>query len=230
MKIEIEGQQYDIPLSLNHITLQQRIDWDKKYGKDLRDRLKKIKEIKDGFLKELEFAEYQVDLACKTLAFFANIPIPTIKNTDIYHVLTIYRQLMHKFTDDEDFAEKEYEAVADIYWENNYWYIGPPQIDNKSKHTFGEFLNAKQITKNLYEVANQKYEALLNLCCIYLRKKDEEFTELLMDEKGERMELFRKLPMPYALQVGFFFQHSTTSYTKVFLSSMAGAETPQPSN
>lgn len=198
------------------VTLGQRVAFDKLYGKDLREKLKKIIEIKEEILQELDFASYQCDMACKTLSFFSGCPLDTVMNTDINDVQIIYYELLKTFTEEVDFAEKQEQLMSEIHWKDQEWVIAPPELGYESPMTFGEFLDAKQIVKNTWEFSQEKWECLLQLCCVYLRNKDEPYNATLIRENGQRYNLFKDLPFSYAMQVGFFLSSSLSSYISIF--------------
>src|SRR6478735_9451956 len=105
MKVKINGQVYNLPASLAAVTLQQRIDFDKKYGKELRKELARIIEIKDKVIQDTEFTVYHCRLACESLSFFAGIPLDVVGNTDIEEVLTLYHQVMKGYAEDYNWQE-----------------------------------------------------------------------------------------------------------------------------
>lgn len=230
MIITIEGTDYELPASLAAVNLGRRIEFDNQYGKDLREKLKKILEMKDGLAKDMEFTDYHCQLACKSLAFFAGMPLNVVENTSIEDVLVVYHQTMKGYAEDVDFANKEFEPLQEFYWNDEAWVIAAPELKHDSKMTFGEFLDAKQWVKNLYELGNDKYEALLMLCCIYFRKKDERYTKDLANENGDRYKLMKTLPMEYALHVGFFLSVSMSSFINLFRSLDLMAGNPEALN
>lgn len=214
MKVKINGQVYELPASLAAVTLQQRIDFDKQYGKGLREQLKKIIEIKDERLKEMEFTDYHCQLACKSLSFFAGIPLDIVYNTAIEDVLAIYHSTMNGYAEDYDFANKEFDLKNEFAWKDEMWVVAPPELTHNSKMTFGEFINAKQTVQNMVELGDEKWGSLLPLCCIYFRKKDEAFSEEFLNETGDRYKLMQTLPLEYALHVAFFLKGSQDFWLK----------------
>jgi hypothetical protein len=219
MRITINGRDYNLPASLSAVTLGQRIEFDKAHGKGLREQLKKIEEMKEGIVKEMEFTDYHFQLACKSLSFFAGIPLDVVYNTAIEDVFIMYHNTMKGYAEDVDFAAKEFDLKNEFQWNNETWVVAAPELKHDSKMTFGEFLDAKQWVKNLYELSQEKYEALLMLCCIYFRKKDEPYTKGLSIEEGDRYRLMKTLPLEFALHVGFFLNASMASYIQICLSS-----------
>lgn len=218
MTITIEGVNYKLPASLLEITLRQRIDYDKKYGKGLREKLKQIIEIKNEQEKELCFIEYKADVACKTISFFGDIPLETVQNTHINDVLIVYSEVMNSLSDETDFTS-EHELKREIFWNKDDWEITAPELAQESKMSFAEFIDAKQMVQNQIDLGDEKWGALLPLCCIYLRKKGEPYDKKLISEGGERMKLFETLPLAYALETGFFFANLTSTYINIFQSS-----------
>jgi hypothetical protein len=204
MKLTIEGKEYDLPASLAYVTLQQRIDYEQQHGKALREQLKKTIDMKAGPLQEMEFTDYHYQLACRSLSFFAGIPLDIVHNTAIDEVLAVYHGTMKSYADDQNFQDKEFELNNEFSWNGDTWTIAPPELKPDSKMTFGEFITSKQIVQNMVDLGDEKWGALLPLCCIFFRKKEEAFNEEFSTEGSERYELMKSLPLQYALHVAFF--------------------------
>jgi hypothetical protein len=212
MKLTIEGKEYDLPASLAAVTLSQRIEFDKQYGKALRDELKKILETKNELVQEIQFTEYNCKLACQTLSFFAGIPLETVYNTDIEDVFAIYQSVMKGYAEDADFNNKEFVLQNEFAWQDAIWTIAAPELKSDSKMTFGEFITSKQVVQNMMDLGDEKWGALLPLACIFFRKKDEAFSESFISEGSERYELMKSLPLEFALHVAFFLNASQYSW------------------
>lgn len=224
MKITIEGIQYRIPASLMDITLAERVEFDNQHGKELKKKLSAITEMKDTVEREMEFTDYHLQLACKTLSFFGKIPLEIVENTQIEEVLAIYHHTMRGYSDDVDFLNKEFELVHEFYWKDETWVIAAPILKHDSIMTFAEFLDAKQSVKNLYELGDEKWGALVNLACVYFRKKGEDYQTAFISEDGERYKLMQTLPLMYALHVGFFLKGLMALYRQTYHSSSQIAE------
>lgn len=216
MQITINGQSYNIPVSLMDVTLADRIRYEQQYGKPLKERLKAILDIQDEFEKDLQIMEYQFELANKTLSFFGKIPLDIIEQTAIEEVLIVYYQYLKAISEEVDYSEETYVMESSFTWQDATWELQPPELSDQSKMTFAEFLDAKQLVKNLWELSQDNWEALLMLCCVYLRKEGEEYSDNLINENGERYRLMQSLPLQYALQVGFFFTASMSLYMKTY--------------
>lgn len=223
--ITINGTEYQVPATLHEITLWQRIEFDKKYGKGLKEQLEAITKMPAGPVKELEFTYYHCELAIKTISFFGDVPIDILENTQVDDVLLVYHQTMEGFAQDVDFASKEFELIREFAWADETWVIAPPELDYKNQMTFGEFLDAKQWVKQLYEIGQDKWESLLMLACVYFRKIGEPYGDDMQYEDSERHTLLKKLPLDYALHVGFFLSGSMSSYLKIS-HSLQAVETP----
>lgn len=200
MIITIEGIEYKIPATLSEITLNERIEFDRVYGKDLREQRKTLIENEEGE------TEYLIDAACKALSFYGKIDLEIVQQTAIEDVLVIQREVLHEFTADFDFNDPEM-VVSEIEWKGETWMIAPPELTNMSEMKFGEFLDSKQSVQNCQDQGEEIWGALLPLCCIYLRKKGEKYTESLLT--GEREKLMKTLPLDHAMRVFFFSKFLT---------------------
>jgi len=220
ISITIEGKAYQLPASIMDITLQDRIDFDQKYGMKLRGQLKKIIEMRDGVDREMEFTSYHFELATKTLSFFGKVPLDVVENTNITDVLSMYHTSVRMITDEIDFSDKEFKLQLEFKWEGDTWWIAPPVLKQDSAMSFGEFIQAKQVVKNMYKLGDQKYASLLPLACVYFRKKGEEFSDELLVEDGPRQQLLKSLPLQYALHVGFFLNSCLHSWLLTYRSSI----------
>lgn len=226
MKVKINDQEYNLPASLAAVTLSQRIEFDKQYGKGLREQLKKILEQKNELVKEMEFTEYHCKLACQSISFFAGIPLETVYNTAIDDVLAIYHATMKGYAEDVDFANKEFELKHEFAWKDAIWTIAAPELKTDSKMTFGEFITSKQVVQNMMDLGDEKWGALLPLCCIFFRKKDEAFKEEFTNEGSERYELMKSLPLEFAIHVAFFLNASQSFWLST--SQYSGKAEDQP--
>jgi len=212
MQISIEGVNYTIPVTLSEITIHDRILYDKSYGADLRKEVERIASMPDGFDKEMEALIYHGDLACKTLSHFGKIPMDIIQNTKMEDVFIIYHNAMSFLSQEVNFLSDDWQLKNEFDWDGGAWSIQPPELKHTSKIDFGEFLDSKQIVKNLFELGDERWEALLQLCCVFFRRKDEKYTKELAYENGERYNRLKNLPLEYALNVGFFLKGSMTFY------------------
>jgi hypothetical protein len=226
MKLKIEGKQYNLPASLAAVTLSQRIEFDRLYGKALREQLKKIFELKDELQKEMAFTDYHLDVACQSLSFFAGIPLDVMKNTAIEDMLAIYHATMKGYAEDMDFTNKEFELKNEFAWNDLIWTIAAPELKSDSKMTFGEFITSKQVVQNMMDLGDEKWGALLPLCCIFFRKKGEAFNEEFISEANERYELMKSLPLEFAIHVAFFLSASQLSWRNT--SQFSGKAEGQP--
>lgn len=199
MTITIEAVEYKLPASLSEITLSDRIEYDRLYGKDLREKKNKLIEKPD----ETQQLEFEVEQACKALAFYGKIDPQTVSQTAIDDVLAIYREVLYEMAEDFDFNDPD-QVVSEIEWKGETWVIAPPELNNMSEMKFGEFLDSKQSVQNMQDQGEQRWGALLPLCCIFLRKKGEKYTEGLLT--GQRETLMKTLPMNHALRVLFFLK------------------------
>jgi hypothetical protein len=198
---QFEGKGYSYPDSLSKITLGQRIAWQEFYGQRLEERAIALAEMPEGFDKEIAGADLYVDGAIQSFSFFTGIPLADCSRIDLPQLLNVYgaaRAVM---------AEQEEQHPEGPYaFKGELWYIAPPEVNTESKVTFNEFLVSKEVVRQLHAVGEGIWAALPYLCCVYLRKEDEPFTEALAREGGDRYQLMMELPLDIALAVTFFFE------------------------
>lgn len=213
MKILINNQPVTIPSSLSDFTLGQRIDFYNEYGRDLDEMAKAIIEMEEGVEKELEITHFQFEKMFRTFAFFANCTVDALRDSNLIdEIATIYHASLSVLFEDEQALE----PAAQFVWKGETWELHPPELKHGDKMTFGELIDSKQIVKDMVAVSKGKWELMLPICAIYLRKKGEEYDESFLYQGSERIELMRELPMDIALQVGFFLSGSMNIYLNSF--------------
>lgn len=223
MRIEIDNRPYEVPASTAEFTLGDRIAFDTAHGPVLRETLERAQAVEEGYERLMAMLEYHCELACRTLSHFAGIPLGVVQQTKTDEVLAIYQTVMESYSEEVDFAGEGFRLEQSFEWRGELWEVAPPELKHESVMTFGEFLDAKQWMKNLYELGQGKWEALLMLCCVYLRKKGEAYREELTRLDGERYRLMQHVPFSMALHVGFFLSASMDSFLQTF-PSFAGRE------
>lgn len=216
MHFTFKDKQYEYPATLDAITLQRRIDFQNLYGKPFEEHLKALSEIEDLTEREILLTESKVDFAVQSFSFFTGIGIEEVKSSiELSQVMNVYNASLTLLLEEEANI-----ALQPSYeFEGKKWFIAAPMVTPQSKFTFNEFLTSKEITRQLEQVGQRKFEALLHLCCIYLRQENEPFSEDLVDPDGERMALMRQLPLSIAFHVGFFLTSSMTLFLKALQSS-----------
>lgn len=221
MKFEYKGSQYEYPATLDQVTLQQRIDFHNLYGRTFDENLLRIAEIEDLTEREIQLTELKVLFAVQSFSFFTGLSLDVIQaEFELSQVMNVYNTSLTMMLDEE----AQLKPQDSYLFNDEEWVIAPPIVSPQSKFTFNEFLTSKEIVRQLEQVGQKKWEALLHLCCIYLRKPGEAFNEDFVDPDGERLELMRKLPMNIALQVGFFLTVSMTSFMQLLQSSSVVAQ------
>lgn len=220
MRILVNDKEVLFPSSLSEITLGQRIAFHKEHGELLDKMLESIQEMKDEFEKELEMVNFQLEKMFRTFAFFAGCTVEAVKEDKfVEDVATIYYSCLQVLFEEE----KNMELERSFAWKDEEWVIDAPELKHGDKRKFGEFIDAKQTVKDMHDLGMGKWEAMLPLCAIYLRKKDEPYKEEFLYEDSERIKLMRELPMNIAVQVGFFLNSILNFYMNT-LQSFGKAE------
>lgn len=221
MRIQINGQVKTLPSSLSQMTLGQRIDFHNQYGRDLEERTKKLAAIKDEALREIEASQISIDSMFAAVSFFTGIGREVLEESEYLNTIAglYYSSLAVLFEDQDDLTLK-----PEYVFQDEIWKIQEPELRNGSAMTFGEFIDSKQIVKDLMDLGSGKWEALQHLCAIYLRRPDEAYEESFIYEDSDRLKLMLDLPMDIALAVGFFL---TASLNGLINTSLFSGKVPQ---
>lgn len=222
MKIIHDGRTYVYPMSLTEITLGQAIELEDKIRTKQEDYKTQIDQEEDKEQKQLIQLQWQLENAVDSFSFYTGISSQEVKsNFDVLQIVQAYNAAQNIQAEES----KQLNDEKEFEFNNELWCIESYELTPKSKMTFNEFLTAKEMVRQMQELGQGNTNSLLYLCCVYLRKHDEPFTEELIDEDGERMELMRSLPMNIALSVGFFLTSITNLYLKDLLSLREVQET-----
>lgn len=216
MRIQVNNREVVIPSSLSEFTLGQRIAFFEQHGRELDEMVSSIVAMPEGTDRDLEIAQLQFEKMIRTFAFFAGVSVEAVKETEyLDDIARIYHASLATLVEDEQKLEPQYTFT----WKGEEWELQPPALSNGSKMTFGEFIDSKQLIKDMIEIGKGKWEYMLPICAIYLRKKGEAYSEEFLYEGSERLELMKQLPMDIALQVGFFLTSSMNIYLNTLQSS-----------
>lgn len=212
MRIILNGKEFNIPSSLNEFTLQQRIDYDLQQGSRLLEMEKSINEMEDGIHKDLEWAQYRFEVMYATFSFFSGVAVEVLKSSEyVGEIASIYYASMAQLFEE---PRDPNEIKREFMWQECKWVIQPPEVRHGDRMTFGEMIDAKQIIKDMAELGKGRWEFLLPLCAIYLRKEGEDYDESFLYEDSERLELMKTLPIDIAIHIGFFLNDTQLIYLK----------------
>lgn len=216
MRIYINDKEVVFPSSLSEYTLGQRIAFQNEHGVILDKMLESILAMPDDAKRELETVNFQLEKMYRTFAFFAGCSVEAVKEEKfIDDVAKIYYSCLAVLFEEEDKMELQQSFI----WKGEDWEISTPEVKHGDNKMFGEFIDAKQVVANMSDLGQSKWEAMLPLCAIYLRKKDEPYKKEFLYEGSERIEMMKELPMDIALQVGFFLSLTTAFYLNTSKSS-----------
>jgi hypothetical protein len=212
MTFEYQGRPYSYPTTLSAVTLQRRIEWEQEYGKDLAARAGEISEMKDGDDKDVELSLFRVEHAVKSFAFFTGIDLDDVtQHIDVRQVLSVFENtLAGLLRSDSEVSDEP------IIWNDEFWTLPMPELFPDSAMSFNEFLVAKEIVRQIQAIGAGRLEALPYIAAVYLRKEGEAFSEDLVKEGGERVQLMHTLPMDIANQVASFFERHNDHLHKSF--------------
>lgn len=215
MTFNYNGIDYSYPATLAEITLQQRIEFHNKYGVTFEKRAKEITEIEDANERAIEEAELKILFGCQSFSFFTRIPLAEVlESFDLHQVMNVYNSSLALVLAEES----ELQVQAEYEFNGEQWVIASPDLKPNSAITFNEFITSKEIVRQMEQFGKGKWNSLLYLCCIYFRKKGEDFKEDMLEEGSERMALMLSLPLDKALAVGFFLTDSMSLYLNTLVS------------
>lgn len=215
MRMMINDTEVVIPSTLSEMSLGQRIDLQEKIGNQLDEMLKSVMSIEDETEREIEMIHFQMEKMFRTMAYFMNCTVEAIKESSfIDNIAHVYFASLDLLLEEE--RREEIELKESFIWKGEEWELYPPELKNGDRMTFGEFIDSKQIVQDLIKLGKNKWECLLPLSAIFLRKKGEDYEESFLYEGSDRLNLMKELPMDIAIQVGFFLKNSVSLFTKPF--------------
>lgn len=213
MNIILNDTTISLPESPADVTLGDRIRFQQEYGNRLDAILKDVLDDKDAEERRLTLTHYRFEKAISLFAFFTNCTEDAVRELeDIDFIEHVYNECLSKV-----FEEPEEKSFSnEITWNDELWSLPPAVVLNGSLMTFGEFIDSKQSVSSLVDAGKSRWDILLNVCAIYLRKKDEPYREEFLYEDSERMRLMETLPFNLALEVGFFLTKYQNTCQKIF--------------
>lgn len=198
MKIQINGQIVNFPSSLSEITLGQKIEFEKEHRAALDEIIHGIAKQKDPDLQEVEAFNYRHEKMIREFSFFTGMPVKVLRETEneiLDSIANIYYSCLATITDDEQ--DIELNPQTEFVFNGEFWVLLPLD-DDKS---FKAFHTVKKLTKLMVDLSNGDWSALLPICATYIRKIDEPFQPVFMEEGSDRVELMKGLPMDITLHV-----------------------------
>lgn len=218
MRLVINNKECIVPSSLSEITLKQRINFQREHGDLLHEMHKSIMEMEDEDEQSLELTEWLIERALRTVSFFTGFSTESLRQSEfVEQIFGIYQASIGQVLEDEQNAEiyPEYEFA----WKGELWTIHVPELKNGSKMSFGEFIDSKQIVQDMLGLSKNRWECLMPLCAIFLRRPGEPYREEYIYPGADRLQMMEDLPMDIALQVGFFLSSSLSMLGRIFQSS-----------
>lgn len=210
MQVTVDAQQFEVPFSLDDITLQKFIEYYNEYGRDLDKEVEELQ--KKDYVKlfgEAADIHKQIDLdnhldneAIAWYSFWTDLHLDEAKEQPgILDLLTQYRVLKYLLIEDEERAKN---FPVEVEWNGETWCIQNYTVNAASAMTFNEIITSKEVMRQISSMSLSKWEAMPYLCSVFFRKKGEPFNDVLVEERSERTALLMSLPMSHVLQVAFF--------------------------
>jgi hypothetical protein len=224
MTLTINDIDYEIPFDPQWIKLDDYIEFQNQYGKKLDEDLQKIFENDklDPYEQEIALEDHIDNEAIAWFSFWSKVDLTVAKNTpSIEPALYHYRILRSIFLDSEKEAEEKF--MEPFVFEEETWYLQDWKVNPANTMTFNEIITSKEIIRQARKFSMGKWASMKYLCAVFLRKKNEPFSDELIWEGSERLILMGSMPVAYAMRVGFFLL-SCVSILKKCLASSAETE------
>lgn len=207
MTFEHKGQPFSIPDHLKDISLSQWIGFYNQYGRELDKRYAYIQGMPEGPDRADAYLLYEVDLAIQHYSYYSGVPLLEVMEMSPMDVVVQMNTILIHLKMEE--SELDYHVLFDF---NNEWYRIQPVIEVSDKLTNEQFEKTQSVALIYSDLQDGKQEALYNLCAAFLRKENEPFSDSLVDDAGERVELMKSLPLNIALCVEKYIQDTITVY------------------
>lgn len=215
MDFNWKGKTYSLPVTLNQVTVRQRIEFDAQYRSEIvqlqENVFRKDEEGNELDVDEMDVSLLNVSVAAMNLSFFTGIPMSEIDSEmSVDDVMNLYFSCFHQLYEEQENIQLQEEYL----FMDDFWKIEPPVLSHESKITFNELITSKQVIKQMQELSAGKWDAIPILAAIYLKKEGEVFNESWLSLGSERLEMMYNLPMDIALAVAFFLQNSMDQFLK----------------
>lgn len=219
MTIILNDKTIILPSTLSEITIGQRIRFHEQHGVYLDELFEKAQLSDNETDRQLETVSYNYERMLRVFAFFAGIDVEDLNESEFIDVIAVvyYNRLEALWEDKYPEAQQ-----TEFDFKEEKWYLSEPVLSNGSLMSFGEFIDAKQLVKDMMDAKAGKWMIVKYLAAIYLRRKDEAYKEDFLYPTSERLKLMEELPMDIAQQVDFFLS-STTSFSTL-ISKSSGSQ------
>jgi len=198
---KLEGLTISYPEGQHEVTLQDAITFYDQYGLELANRAKEIDELEDGLTKELEAIRIGVDQAFSLISLFSGHTIETLHNhLSIYHAMAFSKEKLEHLLNSTDEGFK-----LQFTHKGETLFLQEPSLTPKSKCEFGEIIDSKVMIQNIVEEKKSRWEMLLYVAAIFLRREGEPYSEEFIFDDSGRLNIYRLLPLDIAIQIGAWY-------------------------
>lgn len=215
MDVKINDTTFPVPFSLPLISLSDCISYYEKYGKNLDNELLEIesKDLDAGDLN-IELRKWQDKKAIAWYSFWTGFDFFDAENEKFSEpIKEQYRQLQPLLHNEEDIIQNFGE---EFIWNGEPWVINDFKKGSWDEMDFNEQQIFKKVFLNLELVKKNNWEAMIFICVLFCRRKDEKIKDVLIynnlpatDIKSlspptlnpDRKELMKSLPMNYVMSI-----------------------------
>ena len=203
MQLKINDTVHDVPFDLAIITLEKFIEYYEKFGRELDKHLEQLvskeyegDDIDKELLRQIDIDSHLDNEAISWFSLWTGADLFEIKEQPLIQpLLSEYRVLRYIL---KESVEQVLELPLEIEWQGEIWSIQDFNVNPASEMSFNEIITSKEVMRQIMAVGKGRWDALPYLCAIFFRKKGEAFSDDLIYEGSDRMELMKQLPMEYA--------------------------------
>lgn len=218
MNLTINDTDIDIPFDPSVIPLHMFLEFQVMYGNDIELQMRELlKEFESNGNEEHATQlneEIELLIDNEALAWFTYWSGFNFFDFDeqksLVTLLAQYRLLREMLKN----PNQEIDFPYSTEWNGEQWTLQNFVINPESEITFNEVITSKEVMRQLSQLEGGRWLSLKYLSAIFFRKKSEAFTDNLVFENGQRLQIMDNLPLSFGLTAAFFLTSSMSFLKK----------------
>lgn len=215
MDIKINGKTFEVPFSLSLITLSQCIEYYERFGENLEKERMEIESKIQGFpeIDQLIELENFIDkTALAWYSFWTGFDLFDIENEKFTEPLKNQFRILQGLLHDEDDLIENF--GKEIFWKDGIWCLSDFKECSFEEMNFNQIQLLRHIFYSIEKLKKNKWDAMIYLCAIFFRKKNEPVENVLIYSPyypggcvdrptidPARVEIMKELPMNYVMSI-----------------------------
>lgn len=214
MDIQINGKTFEVPFSLSLISLRQCIEYYERYGKGLEEERIKLEEriqALDEVDQIIELEKFIDKCALAWFSFWTGFDFFEEQNPKFTDAVKSQFRVLQELLHNED---EIFENIGkEISWHGQVWCVSDFKDCDYELMNFNQIKLFRRTLYHIELVRKNKWDAMIYLCALFFRKKNEAVEDLLIYSKDpdkildhpaldpERVELLKDLPMNIVMSI-----------------------------